>query len=203
MKRRVVFGIGLALTLITGLWLSGTATGEDAGKEVKEVKEYAYIKEAKCKICHSKDATGAMYKKWEASAHAKAFATLGTPEAAEFAKKAGVSGSPQEAGECLQCHVTGYGVADERRADLKMEDGVTCQACHGPGEAYNVKTVMQAIFDGETAAADVGLIIPTEETCTKCHNEKSPTFKAFDFKEMYAKIAHEYPEEMAAQNKWK
>jgi hypothetical protein len=39
-----------------------------------------------------------------------------------------------------------------------------------------------------------GMIAPTEETCTGCHNEKSPTFEAFDFAEASEIIAHPYPE---------
>ena len=38
-----------------------------------------------------------------------------------------------------------------------------------------------------------GLVIPTEETCTVCHNDGSPTFKGFDFAEYSAKIAHPNP----------
>jgi hypothetical protein len=41
----------------------------------------------------------------------------------------------------------------------------------------------------------LGLVTPTAETCTGCHNDESPTFKGeFKFEEMVAKIAHPYPE---------
>ena len=42
------------------------------------------------------------------------------------------------------------------------------------------------------------MVIPTAETCTVCHNDKSPTFKEFDFEKMAAKIAHANPEKAAA-----
>jgi hypothetical protein len=208
MKRGSVLKIGLVLGVVGVFWAC-TATGEDAAKEVAKkedaakAKTYSYVKESKCKICHMKDASGAQYKKWAASAHAKAFETLGTDEAAAVAKKAGVEGSPQESADCLKCHVTGYGVKDELRADLDMKDGVTCQACHGPGEGYATKAVMQAVFDGETAPAEVGLTLPDSTTCTTCHNDKSPTFKGFDFAKMSAEIAHKYPPEMEKQRKTK
>jgi cytochrome c peroxidase len=32
-----------------------------------------------------------------------------------------------------------------------------------------------------------------EELCVKCHNDKSPAFKGFDFKTMWAKIIHTNP----------
>ena len=38
-----------------------------------------------------------------------------------------------------------------------------------------------------------GLIIPDEALCKTCHNEKSPTFKGFNYAEMNAKIAHPNP----------
>jgi hypothetical protein len=32
-----------------------------------------------------------------------------------------------------------------------------------------------------------------EKLCKTCHNEESPTFKEFNFAEMWAKIAHPVP----------
>jgi hypothetical protein len=34
-----------------------------------------------------------------------------------------------------------------------------------------------------------------EKLCKTCHNEQSPTFKGFDFKKMWAEIAHPLPKE--------
>ena len=44
-------------------------------------------------------------------------------------------------------------------------------------------------------AVAAGLIIPDEKTCIQCHNDKSPTYKEFDYKKFYAKIAHPIPTE--------
>ncbi|MDQ7053400.1 MAG: hypothetical protein Q9P14_11070 [candidate division KSB1 bacterium] len=53
---------------------------------------------------------------------------------------------------------------------------------------------MIAISKGEIDPASVGLIKPDEKTCKNCHNEKSPTFKEFDYGEkFYEKIKHEKP----------
>ena len=65
-----------------------------------------------------------------------------------------------------------------------------CESCHGAGSEYKSMKVMK---DREASVA-AGLVIPTEETCTGCHNDKSPTFKGFDFAEYSAKIAHPNPE---------
>jgi hypothetical protein len=159
-------------------------------------EEFTYVGAGKCKICHKKDADGAQYPKWEASAHAKAFETLGTPEAAEVAKKAGIEGSPQEAAACLECHSTAAGLSKEELAATKLTlaEGVSCESCHGAGSGYWKKTTMQQVADGEIEAASVGLVLPDEASCKGCHNEKSPTFKGFDFEKYAAKIAHPIPE---------
>lgn len=144
-----------------------------------------------CKICHKKAADGDQYGKWLETRHAKAFETLGTPEAAKVATDKGLEGSPQQLDECLSCHVTAHGVAAERLGKkYTVEEGVGCEGCHGPGGVYKKKSIME---DREQALA-AGMIIPTEETCTACHNDKSPTFKGFDFEKMRAKIIHPKPE---------
>ena len=51
---------------------------------------------------------------------------------------------------------------------------------------------MSVMKDREKSIA-AGLVIPTAETCTACHNEESPTYKGFEFEEMLAKVAHPNP----------
>jgi hypothetical protein len=55
--------------------------------------------------------------------------------------------------------------------------------------------VMKDLYAGTAKAADYGLVMPTEETCKTCHNEKSPTFKGFDFAKYSEMIAHPVPKE--------
>lgn len=155
----------------------------------------SFVGAAKCKMCHNKPADGEQYKIWSASPHAKAFATLATPEAAEVAKKAGVTGNPQEAEQCLSCHTTGHAAKAELRGKVTNEEGVSCEACHGAGGQYSPMGTMKAIFAGTTPPASVGFVVPGEKTCTGCHNDKSPTFKGFDFAKYSEKIKHAYPAE--------
>jgi len=103
------------------------------------------------------------FKVWEASKHAKAFNSLKPEE--------------QKQEKCLKCHGTGP------EAKLK---GVQCEACHGPGSEYKAIPIMK----DRTKAVGAGLIIPNEESCKKCHNPESPTFKGFDFKKDWEKIKH-------------
>jgi hypothetical protein len=75
----------------------------------------------------------------------------------------------------------------------KVEDGVGCESCHGPGGDYYKKKVMKAIYSGKQDGKALGLIEPDEKTCKKCHNEESPSYKPFDFKKRVKEIAHPVP----------
>lgn len=152
-----------------------------------------YIGVKKCKMCHNSKRSGAQYKIWEGTPHAKAYETLGTEEAKAVAKKMGID-DPQKSDKCLVCHVTGYGKDKSMFASsFKMEEGVGCEACHGPGSEYKSMKVMKGIYKGELKAEDYGLLMPDENHCKTCHNEKSPTYKKFDFKTFWEKIAHPVP----------
>ncbi len=170
----------LTAALIVVLALSFSAMGAD----------HNYIGASKCKICHMSKKKGNQFGKWQSAKHSKAYETLGTPAAKEAAAKAGVSGNPQEAAQCLKCHVTGYDApATQKEAKWDKTEGVTCESCHGAGKDYAPMKVMR---DREASLA-AGMIIPTVETCKGCHNEKSPSFKGFNCAEAYLKIAHDNP----------
>ena len=148
-----------------------------------------YVGVKMCGICHKKDDSGNQLAKWQAGPHAKAFDTLGTPAAKDIAKKLGID-DPQKSGKCLQCHSTAYNFTESVATEkIKPEDGVTCESCHGPGKKFMTKTVMEDRAQAITA----GLIYPATQSCTMCHNDKSPTWKGFDEKAMVEKIAHPDP----------
>jgi len=165
-------------------------------------EQRAFVGVAKCKTCHKKPAAGEQFRIWSESAHAKAFATLASEEAIAIGKKVGVD-EPQKSDTCLRCHVTGHGVAAEFLGPKHdPTQGVGCESCHGAGADYKKKKTMVAIRSGEIDGATVGLMKPNEETCVKCHNDGSPTFKSFNYEEMVKKIAHPVPEaEKAAGSK--
>ena len=148
-----------------------------------------YVGASTCKMCHQTAKQGEQFKIWEKSAHAGAYKTLTTPAAQKIRK-----GAEKDA-ECLACHTTGAGM-DAKMFDkkFKAEDGVQCESCHGAGEKYkamgtmkdHAKAVAAGLMDFKDEAA-------IEAHCRTCHNEKSPVFKGFEFKEMWAKIAHPQP----------
>jgi len=156
--------------------------------------ERTFIGVARCKTCHRKPESGDQFGIWEASAHSKAYTALASEEAKAIGAKKGID-NPQTADECLKCHVTGHGVAAEFLGPkYDIADGVGCESCHGAGGDYYKKATMVGLYKGEIEPASVGMVVPTAETCTGCHNEESPTFKGFDFDEMVKKIAHPIPE---------
>ena len=155
---------------------------------------HMYVGTKRCKTCHNSEKGGAQFTKWSESKHAKAFATLATPKALEIAKAKGIA-DPQKADECLSCHVTGHGKpADMFKPTFAAADGVGCESCHGPGSDYMKMKTMQGIRDKSIKGAELGLIEPNKKTCDTCHNEKSPTFKAWkDFAADSAKVGHAIP----------
>jgi len=152
-----------------------------------DVHKFAGMK--KCKMCHKGEKKGLIYEKWTESAHAKAYTALGEDAAKEVYTRLGKTGNPQEDPECLKCHVTGYGLDSTATAKLLITEGITCETCHGAGGDYWKKTVM---VDRDAAIA-AGMTAAPKEQCITCHNEKSPTFKEFNFEERWAKIAHSRP----------
>ncbi len=149
--------------------------------------EHQYVGVKKCKICHKvKKIGGEQFQVWEKSKHAKAYETLGTEEAKKIAKERGID-NPQEDGRCLKCHTLAFGV-DKKwvTEDVTKEEGVSCEACHGPGADYKDKKIMQ----DKQKAIEKGLVIPNETTCTACHNSESPTYEEFKYEEFKEKIKH-------------
>ena len=172
----------LVLLLQSGLWTTASAEEGEAKPQ--------YIGAVSCaKICHKSAKQGTQLKIWQASAHAKAFETLGTPEAKKIAAEKGIA-DPQKADACLKCHVTAPGVSDDLKgAKFTNDEGVGCERCHGAGSLYKKRSTMK---NREKAVAN-GLMIPDEKTCLGCHNEESPTYKAFNYEEFLKKIAHPKP----------
>lgn len=179
----------LVAAVVGSLILVGGAQAQEKAAQEKAAA-HKYIGASKCGMCHKAEAKGNQFGKWMASAHSKAFETLAGEKALAIAKEKKLAKAPNESPECLKCHVTGYGKAAELfDVSYKKEEGVTCEACHGPGSDYKAMATMK----DKAAAMAAGLIMPDEKTCTGCHNSESPTFKAFDFKTEVAKIAHPNP----------
>lgn len=137
---------------------------------------YAGVME--CGKCHRGAAQGNQWSVWRMSAHADAWGVLGTAKGKEMAAAKGIA-DPQHSADCLKCHTTTQSGA--RLAGFTPDEGVGCEACHGPGADYLPEAVMRDPRSAQLA----GLEIPTRQTCLRCHQENS-----FDFAAAMKKIAH-------------
>jgi len=151
-------------------------------------QDFEYIGAAKCKMCHNKPETGKQYTIWSQSLHANALKSLSNAKSMEYAKKNGIA-DPTKDQKCLKCHSTAKSVSEDLIATITVEEGVSCESCHGPGSAYKAPNIMK---DRAKALAK-GMIIPDKATCEKCHNKENPFFKPFDYDAAVKKIAHPNP----------
>jgi len=188
----------VALSLVSFLGLG--AAGESGATETAENR---YIGAAKCKGCHSSPESGDQHGVWSKAMHAGAFKALASEEAKKLGAEKGIA-DPQKDDACVKCHVTAFGEPAEKiKKGFDPTLGVQCETCHGPGEAH-MKARFAAAAKGDPGAGRVevpaGEIIaaPTEETCRKCHNEESPSYKPFCFHEFEAKIRHVDPRKQRA-----
>lgn len=155
-----------------------------------------YLGSEACRECHSETLgpyENGTYGVWREHYHNDAYRTLTRPYTVALAKKRGIE-DPIGDWRCLKCHVTAYGVDEARLGpDYREQEGVGCEACHGPGGDY-----LEPHQKASTPKADLvamGFVvysdIDTREVhCRKCHNELSPTYKPFNVIEFSRAIRH-------------
>jgi hypothetical protein len=147
---------------------------------VTMAQNFKYIGANGCKMCHNKTEKGEQYNQWMNTTHSKAYAKL--------------DDAGKKNAECLVCHST-YGSVDKSMvATLKVEDGVSCESCHGPGSAYKSAAVMK----NKALALTKGMIEPTEATCKNCHLGTKPAGhpeakKPWNYAEFNKIISHDDP----------
>lgn len=181
-------GAVACLFMVVGtLGLSSAAKGTSAEKN-------RYIGAEQCESCHSSEAAGNQYHAWKEMKHAKAFELLKEDRALEVAKAQGID-KPWEADACLKCHVTGHGEDEKQfKKSFAIEDGISCETCHGPGELHK-KVRFRAAAEGDDEEegfgdeeevaeyqeipADEMALQPTKALCLECHNPESPTYTHF------------------------
>ncbi len=152
-------------------------------------QSFKYIGAVKCKECHNKPETGQQYNIWAQSIHANAIKTLSGEKALAYAKMNNIA-DPAKEPWCLKCHSTKSNLPGSFQAGITIEEGVSCESCHGPGSAYQKDRIMK----DQALSLEKGMILPTSQVCERlCHNNYNPFFKPFDYDECVKKIAHANP----------
>jgi thiol-disulfide isomerase/thioredoxin len=104
-----------------------------------------------CKSCHTQE-----HARWTAGPHTRAGATLAAhPDGQDP--------------DCQRCHSTpaAFGLGAKPTEHLK-DSGVSCESCHGPGQAHiQAPTKQNIIALGESCPECI-----IEEICTSCHTPK-------------------------------
>jgi YVTN family beta-propeller protein len=158
-------------------------------------KQPVYVGSRACGACHTGRGMGDQYGLWLHSKHSRAWAALARPEAKQIAAISGLRQAPQESAICLGCHATAYNAeAWEKDEGFRTEDGVQCEACHGPGSEY----MSEAVMRNRPEAMKAGLRMPDERFCMGCHIEKGSHEAVLkspraDIKKALATIAHPTP----------
>jgi hypothetical protein len=161
----------------------------------KRLPEYTYVGSKVCGECHLGRETGGQYVHWMQTAHARAYWELKTDWAkflASIREEYSDIEEPVHEWRCLKCHVTGAQDFEGTFAEgFRQEEGVGCEACHGPGSAYIDPIVMA---DRDRFLEDGGRV-PNEKTCRGCHEDDR-----FRFDERLPKITHPRPEAPTGNN---
>lgn len=155
-----------------------------------KLPEYSYVGSRRCAECHTGDKRGGQYVHWLGSRHALAYWRLATDFAkflASIREQYRDIEEPIRESRCLKCHTTGAQDPDARFAQsFRAQEGIGCEACHGPGSAYIDPEIMA---DRQLFLANGGRI-PQETQCCECHQDDG-----FRYAERWPLIAHPRPEE--------
>lgn len=102
--------------------------------------------------------------------HARAYNVLANEQSLRIARNLGI-GKPSEAKLCLDCHT--HNISRDLRGErFRLDDGVSCEACHGPSGRW-----LQAhVQDGASHESNLGAgLYPTSDPlaraqlCLSCH----------------------------------
>jgi len=102
--------------------------------------------------------------------HAKAYEALTGPVGERMGRILGL-GKSERAAKCLACHALDV-PADARAKTFELNEGVTCESCHGPSSAWLGPHTTRGWTHEQSVAAgmyDTRNLIRRAEKCLSCH----------------------------------
>lgn len=143
----MTFAFVFVACLIIGVAISLARPVSAAPNPVPQIQqETGYVGSATCEACHRD-----IHKAWSGTLHSQAFSS---PIFQEDWTKQGSAAS------CLECHTTGY---DTKTGEF-AEEGVACEACHGPYQQGHPEKPMP--------------ITPDYTLCARCHKTTTDEWQA-------------------------
>jgi hypothetical protein len=145
-----------------------------------------YVGSDACQGCHQH-----AYDIWKNSPHSSAYDTLVT--------KAKRPNLRQFDGECVVCHVTGFGYKSGFEDDKKTPTlvGVGCESCHGPASMHvdkpkdpKFRAALNPLKPKPGDNPQV-VLLRHNDACMKCHDLDNSVH--FNYEEFWKKIVHETP----------
>lgn len=109
--------------------------------------------------------------------HTRSYATLTTARSRQMARALQLD-DPAASARCTVCHAPFHEVPREQRdASIKIGQGVSCENCHGPAEAWLRTHTRTDLSHGEKVAAgmrDLRNFYTRANTCVACHQNVEP-----------------------------
>ncbi|HSF81752.1 MAG TPA: cytochrome c3 family protein [Anaerolineales bacterium] len=147
-KSWLVFMVVFTISMIAGAAVSLTHPVQAAPgvAPAEQTESGSYAGSSACANCHAN-----LHETWLNTRHKEAFSSP------IFQRDWTAMGSQVS---CLECHTTGY----DRITGQYAEEGVTCEACHGPFQTGHPMTQMP--------------ITPNAELCSRCHKQTTDEWRA-------------------------
>jgi predicted CXXCH cytochrome family protein len=150
LKRRtwsgLIFAIVLCINLVAGMAIGLHDPAVAAPPPESPSQDGTYAGSGSCSNCH-----GDIHESWSETRHAHAFSTpIFQQDWDELHRQT----------SCLECHTTGY----DTQTGTYAEEGVSCEACHGPFQPNHPAQNMP--------------ITPDAELCRTCHKTTTDEWRA-------------------------
>jgi len=154
-----------------------------------------YVGVEKCISCHRADSLGNQFRRWLGTPHSRSWVMLQMKKAREHAHGMGVE-DPQKSLLCLKCHATAAEDTSLWYRSFHPEDGVQCEACHGPGSVHAELMMEQMEAGGEGVPEGAMLPKPKgEKFCLTCHQGAPHPVEKFYYKKAWKRICHPLPKD--------